>query len=229
MQALLAQEDVANVNKALAAGEPATYKWSKFYQEEYEALIKSEIRKGLKNEYAIGKLTEFATKVKETVEQTTIARKKYVAEKHNNNYVFITINPPPTVTLAELQAVVQSYVTRAIITKYCYVYEQRSTDPKCVKGIHCHLLCERNVDYKPNKFSSNTQNTFKRIIKDPKNSHHLNIQFVGSEFAKDKQSYILEAKTGEADGVKKSEKQLVDIVFRKNEKLEDFYGDKIFP
>lgn len=228
MQALLALEDVANVKKALADGVSCSYKWSRFYEEEVENLIKSEIRKGIKNEYAIGKLTPFASKVKDVVEQTTIARKKYIADKHNNNYVFITINPPPTVTLAQLQGVVQSYVTRNIITRHCYVYEQRSTDPKCVKGIHCHILCERNVDYKPSKFTSNTQNTFKRIIKDPKNSNHLNIQFVGSEFARDKQSYILDVKKGEADGVKKSDKQLVDVVFRKNEKLEDFYGDKIF-
>ena len=229
MQAyLLSRDKIADQLIREQGGNPVR-RWSKLYAREYEKLMASQIQKYLRNMYESEQLGKFGQEVKKQVDLSVICKKKSQAIKHNNQYVFITVNPPPKVGLAEIMGTVEAYVKRNIITNYCYVFEQRSTDINEVKGIHAHLLVERNVEYKPSKFTLNTQNTFKRLIKDPKNSNHLNIQFVGVDFAKDKQSYMLGIKTGESDGVKKSDKQIVDKEWRKKESIEPFYGNILFP
>ena len=229
MQAVLLSEDVNAIQQMKGEGGKPLLQWSKLYAREYEKLMASQIQKYLRNMYESEQLGKFGLEVKKQVDLSVVCKKKSQAVKHNNQYVFITVNPPPTVGLSQFMGTVEAYVKRNIITNYCYVFEQRSTDINEVKGMHAHILVERNVEYKPSKFTLNTQNTFKRIIKDPKNSNHLNIQFVGVDFAKDKQSYILEEKTGESDGIKKSDKQKVDIEWRKKESIETYYGNKIFP
>lgn len=205
--------------------------WGKLYTQEKDKFLQQQIRKYIKMEYEMNPsaLGEGAVAIKTSVEEKGLEYKQYIADKHNNKYAFVTINPPDKVSIKTFTEVVNHYVKRNIISKYCYVFEQRSAVEGKYHGVHCHILLERNLDYKPSKFKLNTQNTFKKIIKDPKNEHHLNIQIIGEQFAKDKQGYILEQKHGVVEGIKKSDKQVVDVSFRKLKSLQDFYGEIIFP
>jgi len=147
-----------------------------------------------------------------------------LAEEHNNLYCFITINPRDNVKLEDFIAKVEKLVTRNMFKEYIYVFEQRGAKvDESGKGFHSHILLLRNTDYKPYKIKENSKNTFKSIC-DVNNPNILNIQFVGKDFAKDKQDYITACKTGEGKDVK----QEIDIVWRKQKQLKDFYGNKIF-
>ena len=89
----------------------------------------------------------------------------------------------------------------------------------CGKGFHCHLLCKRNLNYKPFRVSQCIQNTCKDLIKNPKDNKLLNIQHIGEDFAADKIIYMLEQKTGEG----KDQKQLIDKIFREKNNLNIVY------
>jgi hypothetical protein len=115
--------------------------------------------------------------------------------------------------------------TKTCFEKVMYVLEQRGAKiSEMGKGIHCHMLVKRNLKYKPIKLIQNVKNSCKKIVGNIHNENQLNFRTVGEEYAKDKQDYITGVKTGD----NKDKKQLIDKVFRKKEKIENFYGEKIF-
>lgn len=122
--------------------------------------------------------------------------------------------------MADFRKAVEKVSGRNIFTECQYVYEQRgATIDKMGQGFHCHMLCKRNLNYKPSKVVSNVKNSFKDIT-NVGNPALLNIQIIGEEFARDKVEYITGAKTGED----KDKKQDIDVLWREAFGMPPFYG-----
>ena len=179
------------------------------------------IEKIVSLEYQAELLGDKMKKIKEYENELKDKIKQQVAEKHNNDYVFVTINPDPKTDFATFRDKVEKYVKRNMFLDYRYVYEQRgATEEQAGCGFHAHVLLKRNLDYKPSKIISNTKNTFKGIT-NVNNSNVLNIQIIGKEFMLDKNEYITGVKTGEG----KDEKQAVDKLWREQNNLQAVYGN----
>lgn len=181
--------------------------------------MKSKFRKIISMEYDLEELGDDFKELRQTELALQQRCKEKTAMDHNNAYAFITINPKPDVELGDFMKKIEGYVKRSICLKYLYVIEQRGdTEEECGKGFHCHILVKRHLSYKPCKFRENTFNTFKNLVG---NKKHVDVQFVGEEFMKDKQEYILGTKTKEGKDVK----QKFDKVFRSNNDIRDYYGE----
>jgi len=134
-------------------------------------------------------------------------------------YFFLTINPNSHIELLELIKVINKIISKKWITNYLYVYEQRgSTLEEVGKGFHCHMIIER-----PNKPYSHIirelGNSANRVC-DVSNYHFFNIKSITEEECLRKIEYI----TGTKADVEKHQKQSMDIVFRRMNKLKSFYN-----
>jgi len=187
-----------------------------------EQFTKKKIESIIKMKYEAGTLGEKWVNIKEYEDECKADLKEGIAKKHNNGYVFITINPKPDVSLGDFREKVEKFCERNMFTEYRYVLEQRSeTEADMGKGFHAHILLKRNLDYKPYKIGVNTKNTFKTLAK-VDNPQILNIQHIGADFAKDKDEYMTGVKTGE----NKDKKQAIDVLWRKENNIESVYGDQ---
>lgn len=159
--------------------------------------------------------------VKEYEDELTTAIREQSAVKHNNLYLWITISPKKDVGFDLFKSKVEKVVTRRMFKDYLYVYEQRGSDEQTMgKGFHVHILLKRNLDYKPCKIITNMKNTFKEITL-VNNGEIFNWHWCPSDFKADKVEYITGLKT--EDG--KDAKQLMDVIWRKQNNLETFYGN----
>lgn len=146
-------------------------------------------------------------------------KRTIAAAEHNNLFLFVTINPKPTVTLEELKTASEKLVNRQMFSAYALAFEQRASAPEeAGKGFHVHILMRRNLNYKPCRIKKNMCNTIKNIC-NVHDSRVFNVQFIGEDFARDKMKYITGGKTG--DG--KDQKMDIDDIFRKNSNLEKIY------
>ena len=188
-------------------------------------LKKRKVRKILEQEYQLENIDKFSTSLKEIEEKNKIKLKELHAKNHNNGYMFVTINPKPDVTLANFRKAVDKISTKTCFADVLYTYEQRSSSTaksKIGQGLHTHMLIKRNVKYKPIKLKQNIKNSCKKLVGNVNNESQLNIQIVGEEFARDKKEYILGEKTGHG----KSCKQQVDKIWRQENSMESYYGNK---
>ncbi len=194
----------------------------KLYFDELKDLKRRKFRKILEQQYKLETLGDFYKEVKKIEEENVQKMKVMTAKAHNNLFLFITVNPKPDITFSEFTLKMEKLVNRNIFKNGLYVYEQRgSTEEDAGKGFHCHMLCERNLNYKPTKVVSCIKNTCKSLC-DVKDKRVLNIQVIGEEFAEDKRKYIMgHNKTGEG----KSVKQDIDTYWRKKNNLKEYYKD----
>lgn len=107
------------------------------------------------------------------------------------------------------------------ISRYDYVFEQRSETVDEIKGVHCHMLLEYRKDKRNSEVIREIANTVKKIV-DTSNYHLFNTKFIGYEEFLRKQKYITEAK---AD-IAKHAKQAVDIIFREKNNLKSLYTNR---
>lgn len=181
---------------------------------------KALIKKIMKLEYDAETLGEKYVGLKKYEKELAEKKQQLISKEHNNGYIFITINPKPDVSLADFRKAVEKAAARNIFTECQYVYEQRGAMiAEMGKGFHCHMLCKRNLNYKPSKVANNIKNTFKDIT-NVGNPSLLNIQIIGDEFARDKVEYITGTKTGED----KDKKQDIDVLWRQAFGIDPFYG-----
>ena len=192
----------------------------KMYLEELKDLKRRKFRKILEQQYSLGNLGKLYTGLLEMEQDNVQKLKVQTAKAHNNQFLFITVNPKPEITFETFSKKMEKLAKRNIFNSALYVYEQRGTTiEEAGKGFHCHMLCERNLNYKPTKVVSCIKNTCKKLC-NPNDQRVLNIQIIGEEFMKDKREYILgHNKTGEG----KSVKQDIDIYWRKKNNLNNYY------
>jgi len=114
--------------------------------------------------------------------------------------LFITINPKinDLSGYQELNKRVEKCVAKYWITDYAYCYEQRSTDPNLITGLHTHILLTRG-SHKPSHCEREIQSTFLSLCG---NAKHINIQYKKKDWIKDKISYMLGDKTGDGKDLK---------------------------
>ncbi len=194
----------------------------KLYFDELKDLKRRKIRKILEQQYKLETLGEFYKETRKIENKNAQQLKVETAKAHNNLFLFITINPKPDIPFDVFAKKMDKLVNRNIFQDGIYVYEQRgSTKEDAGKGFHCHMLCTRNLNYKPTKVVSCIKNTCKSLC-NVKDKRLLNVQLIGEEFMKDKREYIMgHNKTGEG----KSVKQDIDKYWRKKNNLKEYYKD----
>lgn len=195
---------------------------------ELRELKKRKIRKILELEYELGSIDPVLAGLKKLETNLKQKLKVQTAEKHNNNYMWITINPKPSVALGEFRKVITRILTKTCFADVLACYEQRAVSKEDLgKGFHVHILVKRNLNYKPIKLKQNIKNSCKKIVGNINADYSINLQTIGTEFAKDKKQYILGEKYGKDDeGNLKKDKQSMDDIWRKQEGINAYYGNK---
>lgn len=134
-------------------------------------------------------------------------------------HLFITVNPPPTLLLDIFINTINKTLSKNWIEGYIYVIEQRGeNEEELGKGFHTHILIKLTHHKKQSEINREIKNTWKKIL-DIDNYHILNIKFIDNDEQKRKQGYILGEKAEEI----KHLKQKMDIVYRQNNNLKQFY------
>jgi len=144
-------------------------------------------------------------------------------ERRLTEFMFITISPPNTVSLAESLKCFKKFITKTNFKEYLYVIEQRGENYETVgTGIHYHFLV-RHTYSKFSDLSRETKNTFKNII-DTSNPNINNIiNFKTCETKTDVNKRI-EYMTGIKKDECKHLKQEMDKLFRQQNNLHSYYG-----
>lgn len=199
------------------------------YEEQLLELTKKKIYKILKMEYDRGQILK---NLKSIEDEEKILKKEAIADKLNNRYIFLTINPPQSCNLDILRKAVSKAVTRKFVKTFHYVFEQRSKTIKDLgQGLHCHLLFERDLNYKPSIIKRDLKNTFKHCYKNKLTGNNLikdynfNFKKCGKEFYEKRLMYIKGNKTEEG----KDDKMSMDILYRKKNNLESLYEKYYLP
>lgn len=171
----------------------------------------------IKMDYEQNKILKDIKKIEDKTKEDLL---KYRAEKRLDLYIFLTINPPDgKLTPEELLKMCIRAMSRKFIGKYHFVIEQRGKSiDENGKGMHAHLLFERNVNYKPATIKRDLKNTFKKCFYKI-NDSNFNFKKCGQEFYKARLSYIKGNKTG----LEKDEKMEVDKYFRNKFNLKNIY------
>jgi len=143
------------------------------------------------------------------------------ANDRNQLFIWLTINPNPTIKLEAFMKLVEKFANRAMFKQYAYVIEQRGTieELNIGTGFHAHLLLQRSLTYKPNKVLANSKNTFKYMC-DTTKQHLFNFHWCPSLWIDDKLEYM---RFGKKTGDGKLEKQEADILFREENDLLEYY------
>ena len=132
-------------------------------------------------------------------------------------YYFLTINPPPHITLKDFLKAVYKSVSKKWLSVGLFVIEQRGeTQQEAGRGFHTHILF--NKGQKHSIIVREMKNSFKHIV-DIENTHFFNLKNIDTEEYKRKEEYILYEK---ADP-EKHLKQEIDILFRQVNNLKSHY------
>ncbi len=135
-------------------------------------------------------------------------------------YLWLTISPDEKkTTLEKFVSKLHQVSQRKMIKEFYYVIEQRGKEENEIgKGYHAHMLLERSIDYRQDKFIKNLKNSFKTMT-NTEDFHLFNFYFIPDEFYDDKIEYMLGTKTGE----EKDLKQKIDVLFRQKYNLSTYY------
>lgn len=188
-------------------------------------LLKRKIQQVLHQEYELNTIDDPLIKSVRLMEQRNRVRLKELnAEKHQNSFLWVTINPKQSVKLCDFVKQVAKIAKYSCFIGYCYVYEQRGTlgEKNIGKGFHAHLLLQRNLAYKPSKCKQKVQRGCAKLVGNINNNNQLNFAIIGRDFAVDKYKYISAAKK-----ISKQDKQIGDKQFRKQNNLEIIYRNNI--
>ncbi|AXH75743.1 MAG: putative replication initiation protein [Cressdnaviricota sp.] len=189
--------------------------------EELELVRKLAMRKALVSLYSQyymnmiyeGKFDEIAPKLKLIRDELDLSKEIKATE-----WVFITINPKDTVSIKIIMNTMEKLVSKKWIQQYIYVLEQRSEGDEDIRGVHVHLLLNRNGK-KPGAMKNEIKNTCVKIC-DVSNPHILNFKNLPTD--KDvcqSYNYI----TGVKSDVEKHPKQAKDEYFRKYYNINPYY------
>lgn len=128
---------------------------------------------------------------------------------------FVTINPDPSTSLETLTTTVGKYVDMKFVESAEYVFEQRgSTVEDAGKGAHVHMLVKTKTNVAD--FKKRTHAKFSKLVGHEK---HVDIRPVLPQHVDDKREYMRGYKTGEG----KSEKVLIDVIWREKYNLQPYY------
>jgi len=197
-----------------------TFTPSKDFNAEREVFYEKKIRKVSELLFQNDSLGGKTVELKQLIEDQQLANKELKADKYNNLFLYVTINPQPSVTWEAFYKKCQKISTWSCWVGGFYVYEQRgSTANERGKGFHFHGVFKRNVAYKPSKCESRLRTSLKGTVRNPNNEHQLHIRKVPRDFIQDKRDYF----TNEKEGEGKEAKQLQDKPWRTEKDIETIY------
>ena len=166
-------------------------------------------------EYELGESNQDLKKIIER-----LSMKK--SEKSGNLWCWITISPDPkkitdALSVVELINHTIKKCNRAIIEDWKFCVEQRTDNINNFDkiypnvGIHIHILCRRNLKYKPSKFCKNFRNSWKPWVHNVNNDKFVNMKWCPNDYLQDKLDYMNGQKTGDM----KDKKCICDSYMRK--------------
>lgn len=198
-------------------GFPEDYELYKHCVKEFK---KREFLSIIKMDYELGRIMKPIKKIKEKTKDDLL---KFRADKRLDRYIFLTINPPENKILPkDLVKLCIKAMSRKFIVKYHFVIEQRGITLKEMgKGLHAHLLFERDIHYKPAIIKRDLKNTFKNCFNKISN-HNFNFKKCGKEFYLKRLEYIKGNKTEDGKDIKMK----VDKHFRFCKKIKKIYKNK---
>ena len=184
-------------------------------------------------EYCLQPMKDFEIASSEIFRKMLKEKIKYNSAKKKapKTWCFVTVSAKPSVTLEQFKKKFLQFLKTKLFADYLGVLEQKGTlDNKLGTGIHCHILFKRHTPLAkglpPTNIDRNVRDAWKNLC-DSSNKSICNIQFVDETFALDKIDYMLGLKTGTAkDGTPKEIKQKADIVWRQQNGISDYYGNK---
>jgi len=145
-----------------------------------------------------------------------------IEAKHNTDYIFVTINPRPNISLDDFKKIVFKSLSKNWLTKYLMVFEQRGIDDSEIgKGFHSHILIYRKGK-KFNEIKREFQSSFRKVC-DSDNPAVLNFRMCKDEDLDKRIKYITGIKKVYDDNMKDI-KQQYDILFRQKNNLEPYYS-----
>lgn len=153
---------------------------------------------------------------------------KEIKEDINNknetetNLMFVNCNPANNHSILEFMKVIEKAVSKKWIKSYCYVLEQRGeTIEESGKGFHTHIIIQKDPTKSFTQGLKELARNFNKVC-DSSNFH----LFQGSKIKlKDidyRRNYILGWKADES----KHQKQRIDKIWRRENFLKDYYGNK---
>lgn len=177
----------------------------KLYEKELDDLTARKMKLILEQEFTLGNLGKMHNDMKIHIKQNALLIKEKLAREHNNGWMFITVNPKPGVPFKQFFKLIQKLAERKMWVSTTWAYEQRGkTQSEAGNGFHVHMLCKRNLNYKPTHCKRNIKAGCKKLVGSVENNAQLNIQIIGDEFAIDKLEYFTGVKTGEGKEVKQN-------------------------
>lgn len=153
---------------------------------------------------------------------TTKVKKRDIRNKYT--HIFLTINPPPSMSLMDFHNNIEKTLTKGgnlklWIKGYLYVLEQRGENiEELGKGFHTHILIELSGHKKKSEIDRELKNLWKNHL-DADNYHIFNIKYIDYDEQLRKQSYMLGLKSD----TQKHLKQKHDILWRDNNSLNKYY------
>lgn len=191
---VMTDEDCENTNKDYAIFQ----EWQEAYRQARMSARKSILSKLAKREV----MESMPKYFKDKLETENSVDPKYFA--------FITVNPRDNTLdfFDVLHKHVKKCVNKRWVTQYAYCYEQRSTDPDNIYGLHCHMILHRGTK-RPCELEREVKSTFKHLCGD---SRHIDIQWKKKEWLKDKEQYMNGKKYGEG---KDAKVEVDEIMYKK--------------
>jgi len=149
---------------------------------------------------------------------TLLAQVNMLNEKQVSPFMFITVNPKPTIKPEQLIKLVNKWCARKCVIAAVYTFEQAGEDDDNMgHHPHAHILMEHNMAR--SEFIRNIKNTFSQIC-NVNNDKLLNIRTCpeDSDIAK-RYRYI----TGHKKDNDKAKKMEIDKIWRSKLGIDDFY------
>lgn len=141
--------------------------------------------------------------------------------KNKTKYIFLSINPDTAnITLPEFVRCMEKMMSKAWLTNYLYVFEQRGeTLADCGKGYHFHAIIEKPKNKSYVHIVRELSSTANKVC-DSSNYHYFNLENI-SDAEKDRKIVYI---TGRKADPSKWAKQDMDIPFRINNNLKSCYN-----
>ena len=140
--------------------------------------------------------------------------------QNKTQYIFLTINPNPHITLKEFIRCMEKMMSKTWIEKYLYVFEQRGeTVADCGKGFHFHAIIKKPSNKSYQHILRELSSSANKVC-DTSNYHFYNVKNISDEEKDRKIIYI----TGRKADISKHLKQDMDIIFRNNNNLFSYYN-----
>lgn len=142
-------------------------------------------------------------------------------EKYKTRYIFLTINPEPSITLKMILDTLKKACSKVWMKNYIYTIEQRgATEDEIGLKPHIHMILDTAIDKKRHEIIREIKNTFKKIC-DISHTSIFNVKNIKDSHLKNFVNYI----TGVKKDVIKHPKQRIDKLFRDKYNLLPLYGD----